>query len=388
MPAMAIGAGDEYWKEQALPSVFKHTLLDKYMPQFAGMTGSAARGRRVVYLDGYAGRGRYEDGTRASVERILTIAQNQHRNAGLDWTCFFVEQDDESAVALVQVTAEYAAVGVTVFAHHGAVLEVLDDVIAAAAGVPLFLFLDPCGLGVPYHQLTELLSTERSQTWPPTEILLNFSLEAVRRIGGHVISPKGNETTMARLDATVGGPWWRQRFAAGVINKAVTAVVQEFCTRLGADTGMTITSVPVRRAPTHKPIYHLVFGTRSPYGLWVFGDSTARATQAWWDSREEVEADADPNALFTMAATMRPSLDTIEEVAVGRIAENLAALLAQHGDFKVVDHTIAVFGEHYGQVRDLAVRKAVQELHKQGRTASDGRGGRPRELRVIRPASP
>lgn len=257
---MATGAGDEYWKEQALPSVFKHALLDKYMPQFAGMTGSAARGRRVVYLDGYAGRGRYEDGTRASVERILTIAQNQHRNAGLGWTCFFVEQDDESAAVLLQVTAEYAAAGVTVFAHHGAVVEVLDDVIAAAAGVPLFLFLDPCGLGVPYRQLTGLLSAERSQTWPPTEILLNFSLEAVRRIGGHVTSPKGNETTMARLDAMVGGPWWRQRFAAGVTDEAVIAVVQEFCSRFGADTGMMITAVPVRRAPTHKPIYHLVFG--------------------------------------------------------------------------------------------------------------------------------
>lgn len=139
---MATGAGDEYWKEQALPSVFKHTLLDKYMPQFAGMAGSAARGRRVVCLDGYAGRGRYEDGTRASVGQILTIAENQHRDAGLDWTCFFVEQDDESAAVLLQITAEYAAAGVTVFAHHGVVREVLDDVVAAAAGVPLFLFLD------------------------------------------------------------------------------------------------------------------------------------------------------------------------------------------------------------------------------------------------------
>jgi three-Cys-motif partner protein len=384
---MATGAGDEYWKEQALPSVFKHTLLDKYMPQFAGMTASAGRRRQVVYLDGYAGRGRYADGTRASVERILTIAQNQHRTIGLDWTCFFVEQDDESAEVLRQVIAEYAEAGVTVVLHHGTVLEVLDDVIAAAAGVPLFLFLDPCGLGLPYCQLTALLSAERSQTWPPTEILLNFSLEAVRRIGGHVMSPMGNETTMARLDATVGGRWWRQQFDGGVTDEAVTAVVQQFCARLGADTGMMITAVPVRRAPTHKPIYHLVFGTRSQYGLWVFGDSTARATQAWWDSCEEVEADADPNALFTVAATMRPSLKTIEEVAVGRIAQNLAVLLAQHGDFKVVDQTVAVFGEYYGQVREHVVRKAVQELHKQGRTASDGRGGRTRELRVTRPAS-
>jgi hypothetical protein len=52
MPAMATGAEDEYWKKQALPSAFKHALLDKYMPQLAGMTGSAARGQRVVYLDG------------------------------------------------------------------------------------------------------------------------------------------------------------------------------------------------------------------------------------------------------------------------------------------------------------------------------------------------
>jgi len=35
---MATGAGDRYWGERALPSVFKHTLLDKYVPQFAGMT--------------------------------------------------------------------------------------------------------------------------------------------------------------------------------------------------------------------------------------------------------------------------------------------------------------------------------------------------------------
>src|SRR3954464_918823 len=108
---MATGAGDKYWAGQALPSVFKHTLLNQYVPQFAGMTGSI--GRRVVYLDGYAGRGRYTDGTPASAEKIMMVAQQQFERVGLAWTCFFVEQDPESARALSTVVAEYVAKGVT-----------------------------------------------------------------------------------------------------------------------------------------------------------------------------------------------------------------------------------------------------------------------------------
>src|SRR6266705_453348 len=52
---MATGAGDQYWEQQMLPSVFKHDLIRRYLPVFAGKTGS--RAGSVVYLDGYAGRG-------------------------------------------------------------------------------------------------------------------------------------------------------------------------------------------------------------------------------------------------------------------------------------------------------------------------------------------
>ena len=71
------------------------------------------------------------------------------------------------------------------------------------------LFLDPCGLGIPFSVLVQTLSGPRAATWPPTEILLNFSLDAVRRIAGHVTSPTPDETSMARLDAVLGGAWWR-----------------------------------------------------------------------------------------------------------------------------------------------------------------------------------
>jgi three-Cys-motif partner protein len=384
---MATGAGERYWSGQALPSVFKHTLLDKYVPPFAGMTGSI--GRRVVYLDGYAGRGRYADGKPASAEKIMMVAQAQYESVGLAWTCFFVEQDAESARVLAGVVGEYAAKGVTAHAHRGDVQDVLDRVLTSAVGCPLFLFLDPCGLGLPFDRMKGLLNGERKKGWPPTEFLLNFSLEAVRRIAGHVTASQPNEATLRRMDDTVGGPWWREHFAGGVTDNAVEAVVAGFSRRLSTATGMDLVPVPVRRAPTHKPVYDLIFGTRAPHGLWVFGDAVARSTQAWWDTLEEVEVDAqgeeDQGSLFTATATVRPVLETVEEAALPVITDNLRSLLRSHpAGFRVVDHTKAVFGDFYGQVRESVVRKAVKALHQHGGTASTGIGGKTREL-VVKP---
>ncbi len=320
---MPRGADDHYWEGPGLPSVFKHTLLEKYVPQFAGMTGSKATANRVVFLDGYAGRGRYDDGSPASAERILRIAQYQGTKGTVAWTCFFVELQDDSAAALAGVVDEYERQGVTATAHHGRVLGILDDVVRAAVGCPLFLFLDPCGLGMPYQRLVTLLREERRAGWPPTEILLNFSLEAVRRIGGHVSSEDGSEATMRRLDQAVGGDWWHAGFTGGVTDEAVAAVVSRF--------------------------------------------------------------EEDPNRLFPVTQVERPSLETIRTHALVEIVANLERLLREHPSFRVVDHTTRVFGTYYGQVRETLVREAIKILHRDGRTPSTGKGPKVRKLLVERP---
>jgi three-Cys-motif partner protein len=383
---MPRGADDRFWQEQGLPSVFKHTLLDKYVPQFAGMTGSRSTARKVVFLDGYAGRGRYGDGRPASAELVLRMAQNQGNAGTVAWTCFFVEVDDDDAALLAAVVDEYARQGVHATAHHGSVLDVLDDVVQAALGCPLFVFLDPCGLGIPYDRLTALLRQERRAQWPPTEVLLNFSLEAVRRISGHVGSERGSEATRARLDQTLGGNWWRSEFSdEGVTDQAVETVVRRFVNQLAHDTGMHILSVPVRRAPRQKPVYHLVFGTRAQHGLWAFGDSTAQATEAWWATLEERTIEQEPGTLFPVTQVERPSLETIKSKALAEIELNLELLLRDYPWFKVVDHTTRVFGSYYGQVRETLVRQAIKNMHRDGRTSSDGVGRRIRELIVARP---
>lgn len=106
---MATGAGDQYWEQRRLPSVLKHNLIRRYLPVFGGKTGSRAGG--LVYLDGYAGRGRYEDSTPASAELILQIAENQAIH-GISYQLFFYEPDQESFSVLKPVVDEYATRGV------------------------------------------------------------------------------------------------------------------------------------------------------------------------------------------------------------------------------------------------------------------------------------
>jgi three-Cys-motif partner protein len=380
---MATGAGDQFWERQRLPGVFKHDLLRRYLPRFAGKTGSQAPG--VVYLDGYAGRGRFQDGSPASAERILQIAEQQGAQ-GINYRLFFYERDPESFSTLDGVVGEYVARGAQAEAVDCEVIGGLDQVVDAAGGKPLFLFLDPCGLGIPFLVLTRTMSGPRAAKWPPTEVLLNFSLEAVRRIAGHVTSATPNEKTMARLDEALGGRWWRELARQGVSDQAVDEIVSGFRKRLGRATGMRTLAIPVRRDPAHKPVYFLVFGTRNPLGIWYFADDTARATETWWSTFDAQEA-AKPGqpSLFPASLLMRQDLSQVEAKARPVIAENIAALVTERGPIRVGDFPVEVFGDYLGRVRETVVRAAIKELHKSGRTPSNGVGKRIADLKVSPP---
>lgn len=380
---MATGTGGDYWRKQGLPSVHKHGLLRWYIPKFAGMTGSLSK--RVVYVDGYAGEGRYADGGKGSAERAMIIAADHAAmKQPIQWTCFFAERNAESVEKLRRVADEYRLRGVDSRIRHGDVDGLLGPAVAAADGLPLFLFLDPCGLGLPFRRLVEVVSGPRNRTWPPTEFLLNFSMEAVRRIGGLLQSPHRHEKALARLDAVCGGEWWRDVITRGG-RDADERVAVAFAERLATATGMSVCSVHVQRAPGHKAVYHLVFGTRNPRGLWAFGDAAARARDLWWKTlalREEEQQDA----LFPVASVLRPDPTKVTDEAIPVMAANIERLLAKHGAFALRDYTLEVFGDYYGQVTEPAARLAVKRLYQQGKTASTGVGGAPHELTVRPPA--
>lgn len=385
---MATGANENYWQDHRLPGVLKLNLLRRYLPVFLIRTGSASK--HVAYVDGFAGKGKYGDGSLGSPGIMMEFAAGQKFNRDNNVDLHLCEKDAESFADLSELATRYQKKGLAIDATRGEAASHLCKTLPRIASLPTFIFEDPTGLGIPYDDLIAAMNRNQSAPWPPTEMMFNLSLEAIRRIGGHLTSATPNERTMARLDEALGGPWWRKILAEGVSPNAVQAVVSQFATQLGSDTRSDVVVVPVLRAPGHQPVYYLVFCTRHTRGVWNFGHCAAQATEEWWKAadeivvqREEARVGDQLGLLPTETILTRPTLDQIEVEALPYIADQINNLLiSMRKPVTLGNHSREVFGDYYGQVREKVVRSAVKQLHSQGLTPSTGVGGKVEDLVV------
>ncbi|OCC20879.1 hypothetical protein AS590_23280 [Prescottella equi] len=379
---MAIGAGDKYWEDARLPGVIKHGILRRYLPLYLART-SKPKGF-AVHLDGYAGRGFHADGTPGSAGLVINFARERLALDGTIYALRFYEKDKDNYAHLAKHVAEARAAGVDAEATLGDVLSGLDDVLSLAEESSLFMFLDPCGIGLPFETVVESLNRPRRNDWPPTEVLLNFSLEAVRRIGGALAANAAPRSTLQRLDGALGGDWWQQFYLDGYSEGVDELILDEYCSRLSRSTDMVISAVPVRRAPTHKPIYYLVFATRNHRGFWNFSNATAKSVEEWWQRNDAVEENAGNGQLGLWEPPRRPTLDDVENTAYIAIAANITKLLESHDRIVVGDHAIDVLGDYFGSVGEKVVRRSVRYLNEQGLTPSTGAGQRTEAIVVER----
>jgi three-Cys-motif partner protein len=162
---MAKGTSAGFFGTRRAPAVLKHEVLRQYVAPYAGMAGSTNSEGRVVLLDGYAGEGRYADGSPGSPLLALETAKSLLPKRVLE--CVFIEKERKSFVSLQAVVGEYKAQGVKCEAIHGRVEDHLDAVVQQATGVPLFMFLDPCGLAPPYGRLVAAMTGSRAGSYPP-----------------------------------------------------------------------------------------------------------------------------------------------------------------------------------------------------------------------------
>jgi three-Cys-motif partner protein len=362
------GSPDDYPQ-----SVFKHELLKHYLKPFTGMTGKQDAQGRVMIVDGYAGAGRYDSEDPASAELILqtALAFSQRTLRG-----FFVEAARNRHARLAAVVEEYRQRGVDAVARRGKIEDHLTEVLARAAEIPLFLFLDPCGAVVPFDTLAGLLRGPRRARQPATEVLVNFSADFTRRTTGVLLSGQHDHHGIARLNTTCGGDWWQEVAIAAhgareddTFEAAAEAVVAAYASRLAAASGARHVVVPVRKRPHHQPIYHLVFLTRSPYGEWVFSDALGRARQRWLRLLAP-EPDDQEDGLFPIADAVAETVEKMirTEAADARtcIEHNIRGLIASASGRTLVTNARGVLGEAFGIATDPVVADAVRNLRKQG----------------------
>ena len=147
-------------------------------------------------------------------------------------------------------------------ALYGRVQKQVDYVLQRAEGAPLLAFLDPFGLGLSFDDLTGKIFGPQRPRGPggrnATEALLNFSANAVHRIGGLLKSTTEhkNRAALSAMDAACGGTWWRSEFlSSGSNSEAVERIAQGFAVRAGKAIRADAWTVAVRNRVHHQPVY-------------------------------------------------------------------------------------------------------------------------------------
>ena len=373
-----------FFSEKKAAAVLKHGILSRYVLPFATKVASRSKDGRVVVLDGYAGEGRYDDRSPGSPIYMIESARAHAAQKGgpRSLELIFIERE-KPRVAKLRALLEEEAPDVEWQTLQGSVEDHLDDVLKQAEGVPFFAFLDPCGLGLTFDDIVHKIYGRPDGNYSPgTEILVNFSAEAVRRIGGRLKEPedaKGRNATLARMDAVCGDDWWRAVYqGAANPEEASELIASEYFHRLIKATGAIGWVVEVKNAEHQQPKYSLVFLSRHPDGLLHFGEAFSGAQEEW--RRAVIRGTLlDDDDLFAAAEA---------ELARGWIdhmKDNVREIMKTNHQFIIKSKYREVMGDAAGDARMTHLRKALKELKKEGVLASDGSGSPLWDQLVVRP---
>lgn len=382
----ALGIGvidhDEFFQERKPAAVVKHGVLRHYFTVFANMLGS--RFGEVWFIDAYAGPGEYKCDDDSPAEpgspRILCeIARDGVPKANVRG--FFIEPDATYVAELAELVREHGDPGQHIV-RKGTAEQHLQDAVAVAGSSPLFVFLDPFGVALSFDTLVTAIKSR-----PPraiTEVLLNFNVESVWRIGGYLssIHPSLREcTALERVDDFVGGDWWRREFLevrvadeknrAGVAARAVAKRYQEL---MHERLGYQPITVPIRRRPNATPIFLLTLFFTNSTAAWVFADAASGANRDLRAFYKNLNDDNIPEDALIPREMLQNLSDQdferkegeLDKEWVKQIAGNLRKLIDEHDEVPMLQFVFEIYGSTLGLARDRHIRKAWDQLAKEG----------------------
>lgn len=363
--------------------MLKHAVINSYVTPFASKTGSTSKGNRVAFIDGYAGPGRYEDGTEGSGAMLLRKA-NELTALNRKVECHFVE-NDPATVARLRDVASAEGGDVKYSITDEGISTRLPILLDEVKEIPLFVYLDPCGLPIPLDEVALIFKRPNGHGTPATEVLINLTA-GLRRFAGMLYSEKAVENSLKRLDEAFGGDWWRKVWldkcptkegSEGQKMLAELAVVEGYAERLrqqanGAGTWI----IDVKPRADLKPIYYLVFASRHPDGLITFGDATSLGLERW--RRHNAEQDAE-DTLFSVAADWEDAWKSEEKKLknqwIDTLAARLTSELAKGKPFRIFDRADEILGADLaGLVRTMHLRAAVKQVLAAKKTTTDPKG--------------
>ncbi|MFE0592356.1 three-Cys-motif partner protein TcmP [Micromonospora echinospora] len=382
-----MSAHDDFFRSRKAAAVLKHGTLKRYPVVFAAKTGQA---NEVVFLDGYAGRGEYEDEGEEGSPLLLSRCAD-HVREFRKVLLFFVERDPAHFANLRQVLEQKGGSTRRVL-RQGDITEHLPEVLSLARGASLFAFLDPFGPALDFDLIKSDLLGRPAR--PPTEVLLHVSVSTVARMGRavHIARRRGGELTppdqktAQRLDRFLGGNWWQDFFARvdderddNRATDTAMLVAGEYEKRLTAGTAYRAIRMAVRPRPDLAPKYLLVLLTTHGEGAWHFADALGHAGMDWeeaWVTEQMRHGKAGVETLFgDLSVFDRDQYKAAKAPFWSRtIEQNIIQMLREGQPFRLADRVPDVYGTVLGQAWTPHVRQAVKSLYRQRLVDHPGTG--------------
>lgn len=164
----------------------KHEILRRYLEAWTPIL-SLGGSKQLIYVDGFAGPGRYDGGEEGSPLIALRAALAHRERIAATVSFLFIERDVDRARMLDAVVAEVerpsnfrvkVAAGKQFEEAFG---ELLQFYVGRGQQLPpTFAFIDPFGwTGIPFSLVKTILS------FPRCEVLVNFMYEEINRFLGH-----------------------------------------------------------------------------------------------------------------------------------------------------------------------------------------------------------
>ncbi|RPI86338.1 MAG: three-Cys-motif partner protein TcmP [Chloroflexi bacterium] len=185
---------DNFFREQKNWSKRKLAIIRGYLASFSKILGSTTKQSCVYFIDGFAGAGRYQDGSPGSPYLAAELAQqycNEQRPYHLN--CINIEENEENYRNLVLVTAPFNGLIDNYFGSFSSNLQLILNKIGKC---PALFFIDPFGVkGTEWKCMHKIIHRQA-----PTDIWIRFDHKTIRRLSGFFDSgTRGAESKIQNL---------------------------------------------------------------------------------------------------------------------------------------------------------------------------------------------
>jgi three-Cys-motif partner protein len=248
----------------------KIEIIRQYLVRWFQILGRSGLGSRLVYIDGFAGPGKYKDGLQGSPIAALEAAKAAILQAGAalkakEFCFLFVEKEPEFAEHLRSLITEqqwppeikWEVQQGTFDEQVGSVLEDLKTQRQSLA--PTFAFIDPFGAtGLPFRIVAEILS------YPSCEVLLNLDSDGI----GRLVTAQALEKNQSHLDEIFGDKSWQSELNPNLPMAQLSArVLALYKKKLRSLPKVRYVFAFAMNSRDGLLNYHLVFASQNPKGL-------------------------------------------------------------------------------------------------------------------------